>query len=165
MFLTRERFFFFFFFGAVCPTLQREKPNSFGFLSGVYFSTRDWGAIQEITASPSQTLQSCEDTALKSWFAIPESSSLTKKRKEKQKETITEKEMLINVLRYQDRLLDPTSFSCHSELLVPLALCSFPQSVAQQLTSSHQSGSLYRVESNYNLILEIILYRQLTTQT
>lgn len=83
MFLTRERFFFFFFFGAVCPTLQREKPNSFGFLSGVYFSTRDWGAIQEITASPSQTLQSCEDTALKSWFAIPESSSLTKKRKTK----------------------------------------------------------------------------------
>lgn len=114
------------FFWSSLSCLVEWKPNSFGFLSGVYFSTRDWGDIQEITALPSQTLQSYEDTALKSWFTIPESSSLTKKRKEKQKETITENEMLINVLQYEDRLLDPTSFSCHSELWVPLALCSFP---------------------------------------
>lgn len=69
------------YFGAVCPALKSEMTNSFAFLSGVYFSMRDWGDIQKITVSPSQTLQSSEDTPIKNWFTIPESSLFTKKRK------------------------------------------------------------------------------------
>lgn len=144
-------------FWSICPALKNGKTISFSFLSGVYFWTSNWGDMQEITALPSQTLQTSKDIAIQNWFTIPESSSFANKKRNKCQKWYADQCSFVVRQIPRSNIFSKPFWGLFSTSRLPL--CSNVSHCSN--FSCHQQGSFYRVDSNHNLSLKIILLRYL----
>lgn len=141
-------------FWNICPHLKSGKTISFHFFSGVYFWTSNWEDMQDITALPSRTLPTSKEMAIQNLLTILESSSFANKKGNKCKKWYADRCSFVarQIPRFNFYRLFWGLFSTSSPLF-----CSNVSHFSN--FSCNQQGSFYRVNSNRNLNLKVILLR------